>query len=133
MAQDTTSGDLLPPTGARRRLSRFSRLTGARPSDPMLDPVRRGLKQFHPKSDWDSVERAFEVAAYYHRDQRRRSGEPSITHPVAVATILAELGMTTSTVVAALLHDTVEDTDYSLDMLRADFGDEVAALVGGVR
>ncbi|MDQ1248055.1 MAG: diphosphokinase / guanosine-3,5-bis(diphosphate) 3-diphosphatase [Actinomycetota bacterium] len=132
MAQDTTSGDFLPVAGARRRLSRFGRLTGARQTDPMLEPVWRELKRFHPRSDWDSVERAFEVAAYYHRDQRRRSGEPYITHPVAVASILAELGMTTSTVVAALLHDTVEDTDYTLDMLRADFGDEVGALVDGV-
>ena len=143
MAHDTSAASGATPTasaisplppgnGARRRLSRFGRLTGARQSDPMLEPLRRKLKQFHPKSNWDTVERAYEVAAYYHRDQRRRSGEPYITHPVAVAEILAELGMTTSTVVAALLHDTVEDTDYSLDMLRADFGDEVAALVDGV-
>jgi GTP pyrophosphokinase len=113
-------------------LSRFGRLGVGRHSDPMLDEVRRNLKRFHPRSDWDSVERAFEVAAYYHRNQRRRSGDPYITHPVAVATILAELGMTTSTIVAALLHDTVEDTDYSLEMLTADFGEEVAALVDGV-
>lgn len=117
---------------SRRRLSRFGRLGASRHSDPMLEPVRRGLKQFHPRCDWDSVERAFEVAAYHHRDQRRRSGDPYITHPVAVATILAELGMTTSTIVAALLHDTVEDTDYTLEMLTADFGEEVAALVDGV-
>jgi GTP pyrophosphokinase len=72
------------------------------------------------------------MAAYLHRDQSRRSGEPYITHPLAVATILAELGMTSPTLAAALLHDTVEDCGYSLDALREDFGDEVAHLVDGV-
>ena len=62
----------------------------------------------------------------------RRSGDPYITHPVAVATILAEIGVTGPTLLAALLHDTVEDTDYSLERLRADFGSEVALLVDGV-
>jgi GTP pyrophosphokinase len=78
------------------------------------------------------IERAYEMAAYLHRDQSRRSGEPYITHPLAVATILAELGMTSPTLAAALLHDTVEDCGYSLDALREDFGDEVAQLVDGV-
>ncbi|MDQ1307480.1 MAG: diphosphokinase / guanosine-3,5-bis(diphosphate) 3-diphosphatase [Actinomycetota bacterium] len=116
-----------------RRLSRFARITGSRNSaNPMLEPVKRVLKQYHPKTEWDVLDRAFEVAAYHHRNQRRRSGEAYITHPVAVATILAELGMTGSTVAAALLHDTVEDTDYSLAELRSDFGDEIADLVDGV-
>lgn len=58
------------------------------------------------------------MAAYLHADQKRRSGDPYITHPLAVATILAELGMTPTTLAAALLHDTVEDTGYTLDRLR---------------
>ena len=62
----------------------------------------------------------------------RKSGDPYITHPLAVATILADIGMTEPTLVAALLHDTVEDTPYTLDQLRSDFGDEVAVLVDGV-
>src|SRR5699024_9114943 len=62
----------------------------------------------------------------------RNSGDPYITHPVAVATILAELGMTPPTLAAALLHDTVEDTNYSLDDLRKEFGEEIAVLVDGV-
>jgi GTP pyrophosphokinase len=78
------------------------------------------------------VERAYDTAKYLHREQLRRSGDPYITHPLAVATILAELGMTAPTLAAALLHDTVEDTGYSLDALREDFGDEVAQLVDGV-
>jgi GTP pyrophosphokinase len=67
-----------------------------------------------------------------HEGQRRKSGEPYITHPLAVAQILAELGMDTTTIVAALLHDTVEDTEYTMAQLRADFGGEVALLVDGV-
>ncbi|MFM2438805.1 MAG: hypothetical protein RLZ55_1630, partial [Actinomycetota bacterium] len=129
-AEQSAGGPPVPLT--RRRLSRFGRLTQIRTSDPMLEPVKRALRKFHPRSDWDTLDRAFEIASYYHRDQKRKSGEPYITHPVAVATILAELGMTGPTVAAALLHDTVEDTDYSLDDLRAEFGDEIAALVDGV-
>ena len=118
-------------TPGRGRLSRFTR-RGGRSGDPQLEQVRRTLRKYHPRSDWDLLERAFETAAYFHRDQRRRSGEPYITHPVAVAEILAELGMTTPTIAAALLHDTIEDTDYTLEALAAEFGDEVAALVDGV-
>ncbi|MSW43218.1 MAG: RelA/SpoT family protein, partial [Actinobacteria bacterium] len=83
-------------------------------------------------SDTKIIERAYETAAYLHRDQRRRSGEAYITHPLAVATILADLGMSASTLAAALLHDTVEDTGYSIDALREDFGEEIAQLVDGV-
>ena len=86
----------------------------------------------HPKADLALLQRAYEVAAAKHEGQQRKSGDPYITHPLAVATILAELGMDTTTLVAALLHDTVEDTDYPLDKLRAEFGEEVAHLVDGV-
>ena len=72
------------------------------------------------------------MAAYQHRNQRRRSGEPYITHPLAVTGILADLGMTSPTLAAALLHDTVEDTEYSIELLRNDFGEEIARLVDGV-
>jgi GTP pyrophosphokinase len=92
----------------------------------------RTLRKYHPKSDTKVVERAYEMAKHLHRDQKRRSGEDYITHPVAVAEILADLGMTSATLAAALLHDTVEDCGYSLDALREDFGDEIALLVDGV-
>ncbi len=72
------------------------------------------------------------MAEQAHRGQLRKSGDPYITHPLAVATILAELGMTPSTLAAALLHDTVEDTAYGLGELRRDFGEEIAMLVDGV-
>lgn len=112
---------------------RLSRLTGgSRTTHPELDPLFRTVRKYHPKSDLRLVERAYETAAEMHSGQRRRSGEPYITHPLAVAVILAELGMTTETLAAALLHDTVEDTGYSLEDLESDFGPEVARLVDGV-
>ncbi|MFM7211322.1 MAG: RelA/SpoT family protein, partial [Actinomycetota bacterium] len=118
------------PSGLR---SRLARLAGGRPGGPPeVEPLIRTLRQYHPKADVRMLQRAYETAAYLHRDQRRRSGEAYITHPLAVATILAELGMTVPTLSAALLHDTVEDTGYTLDALREDFGDEVAGLVDGV-
>ena len=100
--------------------------------NPVLEPLIKTLRNTHPKADVRLVERAYDVAAHHHRDQKRKSGDPYITHPLAVATILAELGMNTETLCAALLHDTVEDTPYTLDQLRDDFGDVIAALVDGV-
>jgi GTP pyrophosphokinase len=86
----------------------------------------------HPRGDLAIVEKAYAVADEKHRGQKRQSGEPYITHPLAVAQILAELGLGPRAIAAALLHDTVEDTGYPLDELRAEFGDEVALLVDGV-
>jgi GTP diphosphokinase / guanosine-3',5'-bis(diphosphate) 3'-diphosphatase len=86
----------------------------------------------HPKADYQVIDRAYKVAEKYHEGQKRKSGEEYITHPLAVARILADLGSGPATIAAALLHDTVEDTAYSLEMLKADFGDEVALLVDGV-
>jgi len=100
--------------------------------NPVLEPLFRTVRATHPKADLRLIERAYDVAAYHHRDQKRKSGDPYITHPLAVATILAELGTDDETLCAALLHDTVEDTAYSLDELRSDFGDNIALLVDGV-
>ena len=97
-----------------------------------IDGLLKSLRRQDPKADVALVQRAFEVAKRAHTGQSRRSGEPYITHPIAVAQILADLGVGAVTVSAALLHDTVEDTDYSLDRLRDDFGDEIAMLVDGV-
>ncbi|WGD36303.1 bifunctional (p)ppGpp synthetase/guanosine-3',5'-bis(diphosphate) 3'-pyrophosphohydrolase [Lysinibacter sp. HNR] len=97
-----------------------------------VDALIKTVRASHPKSDLTVIERAYTVAERAHRGQKRRSGEPYITHPVAVAQILADLGVGPMTAAAALLHDTVEDTSYSLDQLRADFGDEVTMLVDGV-
>jgi GTP pyrophosphokinase len=92
----------------------------------------RAHRRAHPKADLAMLRRAYEVAERLHREQLRHSGEPFITHPLAVAGILAELGVDTTTLVAALLHDTVEDTAYTLEQAREEFGEEVAHLVDGV-
>jgi GTP pyrophosphokinase len=97
-----------------------------------MGELLRVVKANHPKADTALIERAFAAADVAHTGQLRKSGEPYITHPLAVAQILAELGMGATSLAAALLHDTVEDTDYKLDQLRSDFGDEVAMLVDGV-
>ncbi len=127
------------PTGApsasapARVRARLARLTANRgPANPVLEPLYRVVRATHPKADLSVIEQAYEIAAKAHEGQLRKSGDPYITHPVAVATILAELGMTPPVLAAALLHDTVEDTEYSLDQLRVDFGDEIAMLVDGV-
>ncbi len=90
------------------------------------------LQQINPNLDLALIERAYETAERYHEGQLRKSGEPYLVHPVEVAKILAELGMDENTLVAGLLHDTVEDTSYSEEALKADFGEEVALLVDGV-
>ena len=97
-----------------------------------LQQVIKSLRANHPKADIGLVERAFTAAEAAHSQQLRKSGEPYISHPVAVAQILADLGIGATTIAAALLHDTVEDTPYSLEKLKSDFGDEVAMLVDGV-
>ena len=97
-----------------------------------LQQVIKSLRANHPKADVGLVEKAFIAAEKAHAEQLRKSGEPYISHPVAVAQILADLGIGATTIAAALLHDTVEDTPYSLEKLRSDFGDEVSMLVDGV-
>nr|WP_243640595.1 bifunctional (p)ppGpp synthetase/guanosine-3',5'-bis(diphosphate) 3'-pyrophosphohydrolase [Nocardioides jejuensis] len=115
----------------RARLARI----GAQPrggTNPVLEPLFRSVRASHPKADLALLERAYQTAEFHHREQRRKSGDPYITHPLAVTTILADIGMTEATLCAALLHDTVEDTAYTLEELRKDFGEEVAQLVDGV-
>ncbi|GAA1722978.1 hypothetical protein GCM10009765_83700 [Fodinicola feengrottensis] len=96
------------------------------------EPLIAAHRRHFPKADVDVLRRGFEVAAFAHRDQKRKSGAPYVTHPLAVALLLAELGMDTTTLVAALLHDTVEDTSLGLNQVRDEFGAEVAVLVDGV-
>ena len=101
------------------------------PLDP-LEPILKMCEYHHPDEDISILERAYERAVKQHSSQRRKSGEPYIIHPLAVAQILADLGMGPLVVAAGLLHDTVEDTDYTLDECRAEFGDTVTGLVDGV-
>jgi GTP diphosphokinase / guanosine-3',5'-bis(diphosphate) 3'-diphosphatase len=112
----------------RQRIARFG---SSRPQTPALDPLFQVIRANHPKADLALVERAYRKAELLHSGQTRKSGDAFITHPLAVTTILAELGMTEATLCAALLHDTVEDTDYTLGQLTRDFGEEIALLVDG--
>ncbi len=115
----------------RSRLPRiFTRSTGLLSNE--LNELIRTVRVNHPRSDYQVVERAYRTAEHYHQGQKRKSGEDYITHPLAVARILADLGSGPATIAAALLHDTVEDTDYSLEQLRGEYGEEVALLVDGV-
>lgn len=125
------------PSSSGGMRARLARLGGQRSSvlNPVLEPLFRSIRANDPKADpalLRDIERAYAVAEKWHRGQKRKSGDPYITHPLAVATILAELGMDAPTLMAGLLHDTVEDTDYGLETLRKDFGDSVALLVDGV-
>ncbi len=90
------------------------------------------IQAYNPDADRGVVEQAYRFSAKVHKGQKRASGEPYLTHPLAVAIILAEMHLDTATVITGLLHDTVEDTLATLDELREEFGGEVAALVDGV-
>ena len=116
--------------GMRARLARMG--TRGQGGNPVLEPLFRAVRANHPKADLALLERAYTTAERMHGTQMRKSGDPYITHPLAVTTILAGIGMTEATLVAALLHDTVEDTPYTLEQCREEFGDEVAHLVDGV-
>ena len=94
--------------------------------------LRNKIKAIHNEEELKVVDKAFAIANEYHGDQKRKSGEPYIIHPIAVCDILVDLGMDWQSLVAALLHDVVEDTPYTIEQLIEDFGEEVAVLVDGV-
>ncbi len=94
--------------------------------------LRSRIMTIHSEEEVKVVDKAFKIADQYHGDQKRRSGEPYIIHPIAVCDILVDLGMDWQSLVAAILHDTVEDTPYTIEQLTEDFGEEVAVLVDGV-
>ncbi|MFI7297661.1 RelA/SpoT family protein [Streptomyces sp. NPDC050121] len=137
-----TPGPVVPATPRRRSRPRIDlrRLVGA----ALLGPTSRGRlpdaighvvevhRAHHPHADLEPLHRAYVLAESSHRGQMRKSGEPYITHPLAVTLILAELGAETTTLTASLLHDTVEDTDVTLDQVGEQFGAEVRYLVDGV-
>ncbi|UXY30360.1 RelA/SpoT family protein [Streptomyces sp. HUAS TT20] len=131
------------PTAARRKarpridLRRLGRvaLLGPAGRDRLPDAighVAEAHRAHYPDADLEPLRRAYVLAESSHRGQMRKSGEPYITHPLAVTLILAELGAETTTLTASLLHDTVEDTDVTLDQVREQFGEEVRYLVDGV-
>ncbi|WP_030670330.1 RelA/SpoT family protein [Streptomyces cellulosae] len=137
-----TAGPVLPTVPRRkararidlRRLGRAA-LLGPTARDRLPDAighVAEAHRAHYPDADLEPLRHAYVLAESSHRGQMRKSGEPYITHPLAVTLILAELGAETTTLTASLLHDTVEDTDVTLDQVREQFGEEVRFLVDGV-
>ncbi len=90
------------------------------------------IKTYHPSSDFSMIEKAYKLAVEAHKDQKRKSGEPYIIHPLKVAYILAELELDMESIVAGILHDIIEDTEYSYEDISNMFSEEIAALVDGV-
>ena len=115
--------------GLRSRLPFRPSEDGSRDS---FESLIKLVKARNSKVDLKEIHRAYSFAADAHRGQRRLSGEDFIEHPVAVATILADLGMDLTTLQVALLHDVVEDTDQTLEAVRTQFGETVAELVDGL-
>ena len=103
-------------------------------TDPeiLYDNLIKAIREYHPSTDLSMVEKAYHLADNAHNDQKRKSGEPYIIHPLCVAMILAELELDKETIVAGILHDVVEDTSYSLEDITREFNEEVALLVDGV-
>jgi len=101
-------------------------------SEVLYNQLIETIKKYHPTTDFGDIKKAYDMAFAAHKDQKRRSGEPYIIHPVSVAIILAELELDKESIIAGILHDIVEDTDTTLDDIKKEFGDEVALLVDGV-
>jgi GTP pyrophosphokinase len=140
--QEAVQREALKPADARpeakpeRRGGRILSRLPFRPSEPSdpgsFNALLKVIKNRNSKADTRQVQRAYAFSEEAHRGQQRLTGEDFIEHPVAVATILADLGMDLTTIEAALLHDTVEDTEVTLEDIRTQFGDEVTALVDGL-
>ncbi len=103
-------------------------------TDPnvLFGVLKKTVESYHPSSDLEIIIKAYELAKNAHKDQKRKSGEPYLIHPICVALILAQLELDKETIVAGLLHDVVEDTEYSIEDIANIFGEEIAALVDGV-
>ena len=100
--------------------------------EKLYDELIASVRKYHPSTDISLIEKAYHVARDAHEGQARKSGEPYIIHPLCVAIILAELELDKETIVAGLLHDVIEDTDYTYDDIKEMFSKEVADLVDGV-
>ena len=117
----------------QRRGGLLSRLRPGESGPPSpIEPLLKTVRGYNPKADLKEIQRAYAVAEASHDGQKRLSGEDFIEHPIAVATILADLHLDTTTITAALLHDTVEDTDVTVAEIEEDFGEEVARIVDGL-
>ena len=124
-------------TRAERRGGILSRLRPGQGGEPetqreSVEALLRTIKRYNPKADLGVIRRAAQFAEVAHVGQKRLSGEDFVEHPTAVAQVLADLGLDTTTLVAALLHDVAEDTEVSLDDLKEGFGAEVTGIVDGL-
>ena len=121
------------PAGARGVKAVLKKVRSTRPpAHPAIEAITKRVRSQRPKADLKIIERSYEIAEAAHRGQIRKSGEPFIDHPVAVAKILSDLGLDEAAVAAALLHDSVEDTALTLTEVESEFGFEVAMLIDGV-
>ena len=100
--------------------------------DVLYEDLVKSIRKYHPSDDLGMVEKAYQIARDAHKDQKRKSGEPYIIHPLCVAIILADLELDKESIIAGILHDVVEDTVLTEEELAAIFGKEVALLVDGV-
>ena len=117
----------------QRRARLLSRLRPGGGTPPTrVDPLLKKVRGYNPKADLDEIVAAYRFAEASHDGQTRMSGEDFIEHPLAVAGILADLRLDTTTLEAALLHDTVEDTEVTIEVIEDEFGDEVARIVDGL-
>ena len=100
--------------------------------EKLYEELVRSVKKYHPSTDLSMIEKAYRVASNAHKDQKRKSGEPYIIHPLCVGIILADLELDKESIAAGLLHDVVEDTVLTKEQVAELFGDEVALIVDGV-
>jgi GTP diphosphokinase / guanosine-3',5'-bis(diphosphate) 3'-diphosphatase len=121
-----------PPPRRSARLPRPRLRRSESPAPERLQPLLKRVRSYNPKADLRALEQAYRVAEAAHEGQKRLSGEDYIEHPLGVASILADLRLDTTTLAAALLHDTVEDTEVSLEQIEEEFGEEVARVVDGL-
>lgn len=97
-----------------------------------IDELIEKIKEYHPAVEDDMIRRAYQMAQTCHLNQKRRSGEPYITHPIGVAHIIADMRLDTASVISALLHDIIEDSSVTIEDIREEFGDQIATIVDGV-
>src|SRR5262245_5805844 len=131
--REESSVDTGEEVRTERRGGLLSRLRSGEPEQrDGIEGLLRTVKGYNAKADLKEIERAYRFAAEHHEGQKRMSGEDFVEHPLAVAQILADLGLDTTTLEAALLHDTVEDTEVSVEELDVEFGPEVSRIVDGL-
>ena len=100
--------------------------------EKLYEELVRSVRKYHPSTDLSMIEKAYKIASDAHKDQKRKSGEPYIIHPICVGIILADLELDKESIAAGLLHDVVEDTVLTKEQVAELFGDEVALIVDGV-